>query len=135
MRNVLSSVCFCLVFSISINPAVAQDDADQEALARRLLNSQGCRACHAFEGGQAELGPDLIKISKGLNRTELAQSLVNPEHLHGRGLIPDFSHLRPEELDALVTFLHGLLPEGKKTTPNLRTAPDAQSTQPDISKP
>ncbi len=135
MRNVLSSVCFCFLFSISINTAVAQDDAEQEALARRLLNSQGCRACHAFEGGQAKLGPDLIKISKGLNQTELAQSLANPEHLHGGGLIPDFSHLRAEELDALVTFLHGLLPEGKKTMPNLRTAPDAQSAQPDISKP
>lgn len=113
----------------------AQSGTDQEAIARRLLNSQGCKACHAFEGGQTEVGPGLVEISMKLNRTELAQSLVNPEHLHGKGLIPDFSHLRAEELDALVVFLHSLLPEGQKTTPNLRSAPEAQSAQPDIPEP
>jgi hypothetical protein len=55
-----------------------------------------------------------------LNRTEIYEKLVNPEREHGNGLIPDFSHLQTEEVDALVAFLHSLLPEGQRTTPSLR---------------
>ena len=134
LRIVLTAICFSLMFS-SWAGAAAPAEKDQAVLAHHLLQSLGCRACHAFEDSQAQLGPGLHEISKGLNRTELAQSLVNPEHQHGKGLIPDFSYLRDEEIDALVTFLHGLLPEGEKTTPNLRSAPTDESAQPNISKP
>ena len=81
---------------------------EQEALARRLLNSQGCKACHRFEGGTTEVGADLKEISQGLSRTELSRSLVNTDHRHGKDLIPDFSHLQPEEIEALVSFLYNL---------------------------
>ncbi len=134
MRGLTLAISLLCVFSFSGN-AFGQETTDPEALARRLLNSQGCKACHAFEGGNTVIGPNLAELSKGLNRTELALSLVNPEHRHGKGKIPDFSHLKAAEIDALVSFLHGLLPEGEKTTPNLRSAPETQSGQPNRSEP
>jgi len=85
--------------------------SEQETLARRLLNSQGCKACHQFEGGTTEIGPTLREASRGLTRKELTRSLVNPENSHGDGLIPAFSHLTPEEVKALVAFLRHLEPE------------------------
>lgn len=97
---------------LSVLPAIAVAQGDlppeQEALARRLLNAQGCKACHRFEGGTTEVGPGLREVSRGLNRAALERSLVNPEHRHAKGLIPDFSHLQAQEIDALVDFLHNL---------------------------
>jgi hypothetical protein len=65
----------------------------------------------------------------------LYQQLVNPEKGHGNGLIPDFSHLRANELEALVSFLHELLPEGQRTTPNLRSNQNSPEPGTGISKP
>ena len=81
----------------------AQPDA--EALARRLLNSQGCKACHRIEGGGATTGPDLNKVGSRLTREQLRSKLVNPQKRHAAGRITDFSYLQGNEIDALTAFL------------------------------
>ena len=91
------------------SPLPAADPADDEAIARRLLNSQGCKGCHRFEGGTTEVGPKLDHIGAKLSRSEIYSKLVNPERRHGNGLIPDFSHLSEAEIAALVDFLHSRL--------------------------
>ncbi|MCK4535831.1 MAG: c-type cytochrome [Desulfuromonadales bacterium] len=118
MRTLVAITCFISICGLA-DPGWGAQSSGDEAMARRLLNSQGCKACHRFEGGTTQTGPRLNEISKNLNRTELYRKLVNPEKQHGNGLIPDFSHLQDDELDALVIFLHSLLPEGQKTTPGL----------------
>lgn len=84
-------------------PAWAQSDT--EALARRLLNSQGCKACHGFEGTTTSQAPELDRVGSRLTREQLRATLVNPEHRHAKSKIADFSHLREEEIEALTDFL------------------------------
>lgn len=81
----------------------AQSTAEEQA--RRLLNSQGCKACHLFEGDGGSAGPDLSKIGSRLSQEQLRSLLVNRQRRHAAGRIADFSHLQKEEIDALVTFL------------------------------
>jgi cytochrome c553 len=81
----------------------AQVDAD--ALARRLLNSQGCKACHKFEGTGATRGSDLDQVGSRLTREQLRGTLVNPRHRHANARIADFSHLQEQEIEALTDFL------------------------------
>jgi mono/diheme cytochrome c family protein len=78
---------------------------DDEALARRLLNTQGCKACHQIEGGVATLGPNLEKVGSRLTREQLRSQLVNQQKRHAGGRIADFSHLQENEVAALITFL------------------------------
>lgn len=84
----------------------AQPDA--EALARRLINSQGCKACHRLDGEGANSAPDLSKIGRHLNREQLHNILVSSNHLHAAGRIADFSYLQPNEIAALTLFLSQL---------------------------
>jgi cytochrome c2 len=84
-------------------PACAQPDS--EGLARRLLNSQGCKACHRLDDTGAGFAPDLSKVGSRLNPQQLRDRLVNPAHRHAGGRIADFSHLQANEIDALTLFL------------------------------
>jgi cytochrome c2 len=97
-----------LIIPLGLVP-LAFAQPDDEALARRLLNSQGCKACHQIEeSGGATLGPSLKKVGKRLTREQLRSQLVNPQKHHDGGRIADFSHLREHEIDALLTFLEQL---------------------------
>lgn len=76
-----------------------------EAEARKLMNSQGCKACHALEGDGGKAAPSFEEIRAKRTRQEIRAQLVNREHRHGNGKIPDFSHLSDAEIDALVQFI------------------------------
>ena len=78
---------------------------DTEAVARRLLNSQGCKACHPFEGAEKSLSPDLTKVGGRLSKEQIRSRLVSADHRHASGRIADFRHLSDAEIDALVVFL------------------------------
>jgi len=86
-------------------PAPAAAQPTVEAQARRLLNSQGCKACHLIDGAGGSTGPDLSKVGARLSKEQLHSLLVNRRHRHAAGRISDFSHLQSEELEALTTFL------------------------------
>jgi len=86
------------VFPVS---GYAQDDGP----ARKLFNSQGCKACHALEGDGGSLAGRFEEIRAKLSRAEIRMQLVNPEQKHGNSTIPDFSHLSKQEIDALVNFI------------------------------
>jgi len=88
-----------------ILPPPCQALPDTEALARRLLNSQGCKACHSFEDTVASSGPDLNHVGSRLTSEQLRATLVNPLHRHANSRIADFSHLQAEEIEALTDFL------------------------------
>jgi len=97
-------VILLLAGQLVIAPAgFAQVDTD--ALARRLLNSQGCKACHTFEGTGAPRGSALDQVGSRLTREQLRSQLVNPQHRHAAGRIADFSHLQDHEVEALTDFL------------------------------
>lgn len=94
-----------LVFLTSHISLAQPDPATVELRARKLVNSQGCKACHALEGTGATLAPELSEVAGRLSDAQLRLSLVNPQRRHGDGRIADFSHLQTTEIDALVRFL------------------------------
>lgn len=100
--SVLTALCLCLpLFTAAAAPP------DGEAQARRLLNSQGCKACHRIDGEGGSAAPDLSQAGSRLSREQLRAALVNPQQRHAGGRIADFGHLRGEELAALIDFLAG----------------------------
>lgn len=99
------SVLIALFAGLFLFAPAAFAQADADALARRLLNSQGCKACHRIEEAGASTGPSLEKVGNRLTREQLRARLVNPQKLHATGRIADFSHLQNHEIEALTLFL------------------------------
>ncbi len=79
--------------------------ADDSALARKLLNSQGCKACHSLEGDGGKDAESFEKIRDRLSREEIRRQLVNQERIHAYDTMPDFSHLSEAEIEALIYFI------------------------------
>lgn len=100
-----TSFCLFVVLGLFCSPVAVFAQPDTDALARRLLNAQGCKACHQLDGEGGSLAPDLSKVGSRLNPAQLRDKLVNPQKRHANNRIADFSHLGGDEIDALVTFL------------------------------
>lgn len=97
--------CGGLLASLGLSLTGTVLAVDTEALARRLLSSQGCKACHPFEGAEESLAPDLTKVGNRLKKEQIRSRLVSADHRHASGRIADFSHLSSAEIEALATFL------------------------------
>ncbi len=80
-------------------------NAQDDALARKLINSQGCKACHALAGDGGTLSVSFEMMRQNLTQAEIRAKLVNPEKQHGNFKISDFSHLDDTEVNALVEFI------------------------------
>ncbi|MGE0232868.1 MAG: c-type cytochrome [Flavobacteriaceae bacterium] len=91
----------------------------QERRGQRLFLDNGCGACHAIRGTEADgrIGPDLTHL--GSRRSLAAAALPNnPEaiarwirdnqHIKPENLMPAFGQFSPDELDALATYLWSL---------------------------
>lgn len=85
----------------------APSRADTEARARELLNAQGCKGCHRFEGSGGNRGPDLTHIGERLSVAQIRQHLQDPRSRKPDSAMPPFDHLPESALDALATFLAG----------------------------
>jgi mono/diheme cytochrome c family protein len=81
-----------------LNPSLAQEPSGQD-LVKRL----NCQACHTLAGQGGKLGPNLDGVGQRLAPQAIKKQLVSPQ-----GGMPDFAHLNPEELDAVVTCLKGM---------------------------
>lgn len=104
MRFTPLLLLFAAHLAIPVEGLAAPGD---QALALRLIDSQGCRACHRLNGAGvgASIGPELDQVGSRLTREQLRAKLANPQKRHANGKISDFSHLQPEEIDALVNYL------------------------------
>ncbi|MBW2518919.1 MAG: c-type cytochrome [Deltaproteobacteria bacterium] len=85
--------------------AWSADDAG-EIRARKLINAQGCKACHVVDGVGGSLGPNLDLIQPRLTPDETEHKLVNHQRQHADSRVPDFSHLSGDEITILIKFLH-----------------------------
>lgn len=100
-RCLMPIAIFVLTLTILINNSYGLDDGP----ARKLINSQGCKACHALEGDGGSLAVSFEEMRAHLTRSETWSQLVNQEQRHGNGAIPDFGHLSDADLEALVEFI------------------------------
>ncbi len=91
------------LLSLAVLPASSYSQGDGPA--RKLINSQGCKACHTLEGDGGTLAGSFEDMRAKLSRTEVRMQLINPAGKHGGGTIPDFNHLAEEEIKALVNFI------------------------------
>lgn len=76
-----------------------------DGAARKLLNSQGCKACHSMEGDGGVIASSFEEMREKLSRIDIRLKLFNQAGTHGNSKIPDFRHLSREQIDLLVDFI------------------------------
>jgi mono/diheme cytochrome c family protein len=74
----------------------------QEPSGQDLVKLLACQGCHSMAGRGNNLGPNLDKVGQRLIPENIKKLLASPH-----GAMPNFAHLRPEELDAVATYLSG----------------------------
>ena len=84
-----------LLLAFSLSPATAQGPSGED-LVRRL----SCHGCHALAGRGGDRGPSWDQVGKRLSPEAMKKQLASP-----KGHMPNFAHLRPEELNAVVEYL------------------------------
>jgi mono/diheme cytochrome c family protein len=103
MLRALSMIAGLTLFIITCLPF--EGLAKDTALARKLLNSQGCKACHTFEGDGGRDAGSFEEMRERLSWAEIRLQLVNQARTHADGSMPDFSHLSEAEIDALIYLI------------------------------
>ncbi len=96
-------IAVVLLSTLTALPANSEEADDGPA--RKLINSQGCKACHTLEGDGGNVADSFAEIRANFSRAEIRLKLVNTSGKHGKSMIPDFSHLSQEELETLVSFI------------------------------
>jgi mono/diheme cytochrome c family protein len=87
-----------LMLATCLNYAQAQGPSGED-LVKRL----SCQGCHAQAGQGGRQGPSLDGVGQRLSPEAIKKHLLTPQ-----GRMPNFVHLRPEELDAVLHYLSGL---------------------------
>lgn len=103
MHRTLLTIGIISVLILTLSPAHSKEQ--ETASARKLVNSQGCKACHTLEGDGGIAAGSFENMRANLSRDEIRKRLVNPVGKHTTGRMPDFSHLSKEEIDHLVNFI------------------------------
>jgi mono/diheme cytochrome c family protein len=95
------SLFFALILlAVLASPVFAADDAK----ARGLLNSLGCKGCHSFEGSGGTLGPALDGVGKRLSKEQIKSKMLDPKATNPASMMPTYGHLATEDLEALIDF-------------------------------
>ena len=97
MSPKLLVIAIALILNAILSPFAY---ADSETEAHKLINAQGCKACHTLDGNGGVTAGSFEAM-----RDKLTRAQVNPERKHGNDKIPDFSHLSENEIDVLVNFI------------------------------
>jgi len=73
-----------------------------------LVNANGCKGCHIIGEDGGNLGPSLNGVGARLTSEEIRGQLLNPKASNPASIMPAFTDLAQEDLDALVEYLSGL---------------------------
>jgi len=92
-------VALGLLLAFNLGFAWAQEPAGED-LVKRL----SCHGCHALAGQGGNRGPGWDGVGQRLTPEAMKKQLVSPKG----GRMPNFAHLRPEELNAVIEYLKGL---------------------------
>lgn len=104
MNRLIKLVAAATLSLAMATPALAAD----EARAKELINSLGCKGCHQLAGEGGSLGPAFDGIGKRLQEKELREQLVNPKAKNPNSMMPAFASLPEKDLKVLVDYLKSL---------------------------
>jgi ubiquinol-cytochrome c reductase cytochrome b subunit len=97
--------------SISVDPPGGMSASATQG--SQLFRSLGCLGCHRVNGQGGTIGPDLSSgILKNRSRQWLITQLQNPKANFANSIMPSFSSLKRDQLNALVDYLMTLTPKG-----------------------
>jgi mono/diheme cytochrome c family protein len=68
-----------------------------------LVKRLNCLACHTLAGKGGGRGPVWDGVGQRLSPEAIKKQIISP-----KGRMPNFAHLKPEELTAVVEYLSGL---------------------------
>jgi ubiquinol-cytochrome c reductase cytochrome b subunit len=87
-----------------------------------VFQYKNCRNCHALEGLGGRRGPDLTTIGASLTRDQLITQVSNGTP--GGGNMPAYGkQMSPAEMEAVVSFLISLRPDGQLPAGAVEDAP------------
>lgn len=99
MRRTFSWAAAAAILLVTVAPAWPRDFTGEE-LSHRL----GCRACHGWHGAGGTKAPALDGVGRRLSLPDLERQLTSTPSRR----MPSFAFLRPQDWQALLTFLQGL---------------------------
>lgn len=105
--NMTSMMKFAAAAALSLAvaaPALAADDAR----ARELINSLGCKGCHQLDGGGGTMGPAFKGVGSRLKEKDIREQLVNPKGKNPKTMMPAYANLPEKDLKVLVDYLSSL---------------------------
>ncbi|MEJ2705430.1 MAG: c-type cytochrome [Sedimentisphaerales bacterium] len=95
-----------------------------------LFRSQGCIGCHTVDGKGGSVGPDLSNVgSKGLSKQWLMVQLKDPKKHDPSSIMPSFSSLSDQDIQALTTYLESLKGTSGQTTLSQSSQPSTQAKE------
>ena len=92
--------------------SVVSSNEQQVITGARLFHEKGCEFCHAIAGNGGARGPDLSTVGSRLRPDQITIRILN-----GGNNMPAYSSiLKPDEVSALVAFLHSRTGTGQPAT-------------------
>ncbi len=88
-----------LIGALGLSSVQAQEAPSGKELVKRL----NCMGCHSLAGKGGDRGPSWDGVGQRLSPEAIKKQIVSPQ-----GKMPNFAHLKPEELKAVVHYLSGL---------------------------
>jgi mono/diheme cytochrome c family protein len=86
--------------------ASAKSETEIVAYGRTLYRQEGCFTCHRLNGEGGKVGPDLtVEGTRGRTRDWLVGHFKKPSSYTPGSMMPDFTNLTDEQLEAFSTFL------------------------------
>lgn len=98
------------------NPPIPPSKGPQQSASvsqgKKVFEANACNICHTITGKKSHLeGPDLVlALSQRKNLTEswLRTQILSPQKHNPNSLMPAYTHLSNQDLDALIAFLEKL---------------------------
>ena len=121
LLTALAALCaFVLIGSLPSLTARSVQAATPAPIERGagLFHEKGCEHCHGVDGRGGELGPDLSTIGKRWKNAQIETQI----HDGGAGMPAFGEALQPDEITALVEFLHT-----KRKAPKQKKGPAVQT--------
>ena len=89
-----------LGLTLACGPGAARAQAPS---GQDLVERLSCQGCHALSGQGGDHGPAWDGVGQRLSPADIRKHIVSPK----KGM-PNFAHLRPDELQAVVEYLSGI---------------------------